>query len=318
MRGIASLRALAAGCLAAGGLAPVLPVWPVPVAAQVTVLERAFVPPRPVAGAAAEERLVVRAPAAARLTVSDAAPPGDGVERLGRWRGVREVDGGAATWTFSVPLVAWREGWRTAPPLAVAAVEPGGEAAPALHLEGAPFQALAPDPAGYAPDAPAPPEGAPPLQGGPGYLGVALVLLATVAWVGWGVLGWWATRSHRIDSRRGDEPPAAAVEGARLEGVAWDHLDLAVLDPEPGAMAVALAEAVRVHPRVASHGVTRAQTTREALRAGAPAGVGPALRLADAVKYGAHLPTREEVVAAAELARRALDAGGNEKGVAGA
>lgn len=318
MRGVVVARALVAGCLAAAGLAPVLLASAAPAAEQVTVIEHALAPPRPVAGAPAEERLVVRAPAEVRVTVSDAAPPGEGVERLGRWRGVREVDGGAATWTFTAPLIAWREGWRTGPTLAVSAVEPGGEAAPVLLLPGAIFQVMVPDSAGYTPDTPAPPEGAPPLQGGTGDLGVALVLLAAAAWAGWGVLGSVVTRSRQTDGPRGGEPRAAAVAGARPQGAPWTPFEAVGLEADPGAAAVALAEAVRAHPRVAGFGVTPAQTTPEALRAGAPAGVGPALRLADAVKYGSHLPTRDEVAAAVEAAHRALDAGGNGKGVAGA
>lgn len=316
--GFAALRVVAAGCLAAAGLAPVLLASAASAASQVTVVEHALAPPRPVAGAPAEETLVVRAPAEMRVTLSDAAPPGEGVERLGRWRGVREVDGGAATWTFTAPMVAWRKGWRTGPALDLSVVEPGGEAAPALLVAGAIFQALAPDPAGYTPDTPAPPEGAPPLQGGTGRLGVALVLLAAAAWAGWGVQGRGATRSHRTEGPRGGEPRAAAVEGARLDGVLWIPFEATGLEADPGAAAVALAEAVRAHPRMAAHGVTPAQTTPEALQAGAPAGVGPALQLADAVKYGAYLPTRDEVAAAVEAARRALDSGAAGKGVAGA
>lgn len=285
------------------------------VPAQITVVGHTLAPVHPIAGVPAEERLVVRAPAGVRVTVSDAGPPGDGVERMGRWRGTREEEGATITWTFAAPLAAWREGERTGPLLRVSVGTADGDTAPGLTVAGVTFHARAPEPAGYAPGGPAPPEGAPPNPGGKGNPGLALVVLATVAWAGWGVLGFRTSRPRLTPQTRAAEAGPSAGEEPHAPVDPWAPLEAARLEADPGGAALALAHAVRAHPRLAACGVTPASTTPEALRAGAPAGVEPVLRLADAVKYGAYRPTRAEVASVAGSARRALEAERTGRGV---
>lgn len=301
----ASLAAAAWGAPLSAQGAGAPPQLPEP--AGVVVVEHAVRPTGPAAGEPVEERLVLRAPPGMRPRASDAGPPGEGVERLGRWRSeVVGDEGGAVTWILTAPLVAWRPGARRGPPVTVAAQGEGAEATLPLRLPGAPFQARPAEPGEHGATTPAPAEDAAPLREGLASLPVPLLLLVAVGgvWAGWGLAG------GRTGGAAGpDAGLAGPVEAAPTARESPGPGPLAALGggDDPARAALVLAAAVRTHPRVADRGVTPAHTTAEALSLGVPREVEGALRLADAVKYGGYAPTHEEVTAAARLAGSGLD-----------